>query len=158
MNWKEEIKEVATGEGCTTQYFSNRGGEECMGVILEHNGRMFFITHISLNVWKYLSNHFDAREWLRVWINACRYSMIKKERKVKMKHEKELIHPDELMKYYGQIVDPLRDHDRELLRKKAVMLKQSDGEGWACGEALIRIINLLSMCELFTRQELENDE
>lgn len=71
-----------------------------------------------------------------------------------MKHEKELIHPDELMKYYGQIVDPLRDHDRALLREKAILLKQVDGESWACGEAIWRIINLLSMCELFDSQSL----
>ncbi len=69
-----------------------------------------------------------------------------------IKHEKELIHHDELMKYYGQIVDPLRDHDRALLREKATLLKQIDGESWACGEAICRIINLLSMCELFTSQ------
>ena len=71
-----------------------------------------------------------------------------------IKHEKELIHPDELMKYYGQIVDPLREHDREFLRKVATNLKQDfGGEGWACGESIVRIINLLSMCEQFTLQK-----
>ena len=76
-----------------------------------------------------------------------------------MIHEINLIHPDELMKYYGQIVDPLRDHDRELLREIVTVLKQDfGGEGWACGEALVRIINLLSMCELFARQDLKQDE
>ena len=75
-----------------------------------------------------------------------------------MKHEKELIHPDELMRYYGEIIDPLRDHDRKFLRKKVTMLKQSDGEGWAIGESLQRIINLLSMCELFTQQEKAKNE
>ncbi len=38
-----------------------------------------------------------------------------------MKHETELIHPDQIRMYYGQIVDPLREHDREFLRKKVTM-------------------------------------
>lgn len=38
------------------------------------------------------------------------------------------------------VVEALQGHDTEFLQRKATQLKQSDGEGWAIGEMVERVI------------------
>jgi len=44
---------------------------------------------------------------------------------------------------FEMIIEPIKDHDRPLLRKIAEDLKQKDGESWAVGEMLERACILL---------------
>lgn len=57
----------------------------------------------------------------------------------------------EMLRALGAILDPIRQHDRPMLRQKARQLKQSDGEGWAVGELLERACIHLDACQLAAR-------
>ena len=53
------------------------------------------------------------------------------------------------------IIDPIRDHDRSLLRKVATNLKQTDGESWAVGEMLERACLYLDALDVSVHQWLD---
>lgn len=55
---------------------------------------------------------------------------------------------EQQLKGLRAIIEPIVQHDRPLLRKKAAQLKQSDGEGWAIGEMLERALNYLLALEM----------
>jgi len=55
---------------------------------------------------------------------------------------------EEVCKGYKAVLVPLLKQDRSLLRKKANQLKQTDGEGWAIGEAIERACILLDVLEV----------
>jgi hypothetical protein len=40
-----------------------------------------------------------------------------------------------------EVVDPLWTQDTTMIRKKIEQLKQGDGESWACGEIVERVLN-----------------
>jgi len=43
------------------------------------------------------------------------------------------------------VIQPLCDHDEDLLRMWITRLKRSDGEGWAVGETLERALRYIRM-------------
>ena len=38
------------------------------------------------------------------------------------------------------VYEPLKTQDKEMIKKKIETLKQSDGEGWAIGEVIERLL------------------
>lgn len=55
------------------------------------------------------------------------------------------------------VLDPIRQHDRPMLRKVATHLKQRGGEDWAVGELLERACIHLDACQLAADRERERD-
>jgi len=55
---------------------------------------------------------------------------------------------DEMLRALWAVLDPIREHDRKMLRVEAVHLKQKGGEAWAVGEMLERACIHLDACQL----------
>lgn len=53
------------------------------------------------------------------------------------------------------VASALEGTDREIARQKIKELKQSDGEGWAIGETIERLLNLLGNLSKEERKEVE---
>jgi len=50
------------------------------------------------------------------------------------------------------IAEPIASHDLELLSKVATMLKGTDGESWAAGESLERMLRYIAMSVAFAKE------
>lgn len=61
----------------------------------------------------------------------------------------------EMLRSLKAVLDPIRDHDRPMLRAEAVHLKQKGGEAWAAGEMLERACIHLDACQIEDRREAE---
>ena len=47
-----------------------------------------------------------------------------------------------------KVIKPVLEHDHKRLRVKAKELKQADGESWAIGEMVQRVVNMMEFAEL----------
>lgn len=63
----------------------------------------------------------------------------------------QIYHVEQLLQVYkalDAVLDPIRNHNRPMLRKVVEQLKQASGEEWAVGEMLERACILLDMLEM----------
>lgn len=68
---------------------------------------------------------------------------------------------DKLESQFGAYIDclsPLTSHDRKILREKADQLSQTDGEGWAIGEMIMRACIMFDALEAGEKTEAKNSE
>lgn len=63
----------------------------------------------------------------------------------------------EMLRSLGAILDPIRQHDRPMLRMEAVHLKQKGGEAWAVGEMLERACIHLDACQCAAKRRRNKD-
>ena len=47
-----------------------------------------------------------------------------------------------------KIIEPILEHDHKRLREIAKELKQAEGESWAIGEMVHRVVNIMDFAEL----------
>ena len=64
---------------------------------------------------------------------------------------------DEMLRALGAILDPIRSHDRSMLRVEATHLKQKGGEAWAAGEMLERACIHLDACQCAANRKRERN-
>ena len=72
--WVREIREVA--ESCG--YMAGRIERDDIICVAISDGTKA-PSHLTEIVWNYLKEHTDAREWLRVWLDACSYATRERE-------------------------------------------------------------------------------